>query len=120
MVWAFVLLGFFGITTQLAFILDLVHVLTLPTKIIYTALRWIYSHLVHKIGKLYQFITLDPTKWITCPYPRKYMTVYYRSTALMLLIILVQLTALTVFYYAWLCTIMVGLVMIQVKYILSI
>jgi len=67
------------------------------------------------IGKLYQFITLNETKWITCPYPLKYVSVNYRIIALMILIVLVQIIAITIFYYAWLCFVMIGLVIAEVK-----
>ena len=120
LVWAFILCGFFGITTQIAFIMDMIDILTLPTKVIYTLLRWVYRKSINLIGKLYQFIQKDEEKWITCPYPKKYLTSNYRTAALMLLIVLAQLTVFTIFYYLWLCLVIVGLVIIQVNNLLSI
>jgi hypothetical protein len=109
------LCGLFGVTTQLAFVMDLVSVLTLPTKMIYTFLRWLYSKSLEIIGKLYKFIGTDEEKWITCPYPEKWLTPNYRTAGLMLLIVLGQVTVFVAFYYIWLCLVIVALSVIQVS-----
>lgn len=62
------MLGFFGVSAQVAFMIDLVRITTLPTRLIYMLLRTIYSKSVALIIKVYEFITKNDKKWITCPY----------------------------------------------------
>jgi hypothetical protein len=54
-------------------------------------------------------------KWITYPYPTKYRNSNYRTLGLGLLIVLIQVTAITVFYYGWLSILMVALILIEVN-----
>lgn len=66
------------------------------------------------IIKLYEFIKTDENKWITCPYPWKLITSYFRISAFAVLIILGHITVFTCFYYAWLGLVIVFLSIIQV------
>lgn len=108
------MLGFFGLSFQLAFVIDVINVLTLPTKLIYKFLRVIYRNCIKAISKLYEFINTNEKNWITCPYPLEHINSNIRTSTFGLLLILFNLTIFTSFYYIWLAFIILFLTLLQV------
>lgn len=119
LVWSFIVLGFFGLSFQIAFIIDLINILTLPTKIIFGFLRVVYKNCIELIGKLYEFISQDKKKWITCPYPLKLINSNFRTSTFGILLIIFNITIFTSFYYLWLGIIIVFLTVLEVFLCLS-
>lgn len=107
-------MGFFGLSFQIAFVIDLINFLTMPTKIIYRFLRIIYKNCIEIIGKLYEFISKDKKKWITCPYPLKFINSNYRTSTFGILFIVFNITIFTSFYYIWLAIVIVFLTILEV------
>lgn len=101
------MLGFFGLSFQVAFIIDLVNVLTLPTKIIYGFLRVVYRNCIETIGELFEYVNTNEKKWITCKYPLKFLSPNFRASTFGIIIILFHLTVFTSFYYIWLALVIV-------------
>lgn len=116
LIWVFIVLGFLGFSFQIAFVIDLINIFTLPTKVIYGVLRIVYKNCIEGIGKVYEFMNTNEKKWITCPYPLKLISPNFRTSTFGILIILIQITVFTSFYYIWLAFVIVMLNILQVAH----
>ena len=117
----YLMLGYLGITTQLALTLDLIYIYNLPAIYMYKILAFSYSKLLKSIQFCLQIISYDQERWLTCPYQfLTYRPATNKIIATVLLIILGQILIIVVFYYLWLSLVILMLVLSMVCSIISV
>lgn len=113
----YILLGYMGITVQLALTIDIIYLFTIPTILIYRALASLYKYLLIVIGFLFEVLSRDFERWVSCPFPQiKKAPNCAKTFSLALLIIFVKVLLFVAFYYVWLAVIMIGLTLFLVKF----
>lgn len=113
----YILLGYLGITVQLALTIDIIYLFTIPTILIYRALASLYKYLLIVIGFFFEVLSRDFERWVSCPFPQiKKAPNCAKTFSLALLIIFVKVLLFVAFYYVWLAVIMIGLTLFLVKF----
>jgi hypothetical protein len=110
----FMFCGALGLSSQISLLLDIIYYLTLPTRLIYKLLAYIYSRLVIVIPILYEFITKDSQSWISCVYPKWMMGYYFRLAGIVIIILLAGFMGVVVGYYLWVVGLVMAVDMLQV------
>lgn len=111
----YLLLGYLGITTQLALTLDLIYIYNLPAIYMYKILAFSYSKLLSSIKFCLQITEYDHERWLTCPYSfLKYRPRSNKILAIAIIIVLAQILVIVIFYYLWLTLVILMLVMSMV------
>lgn len=111
----YILLGYVGLTSQLALTLDLIYLYNLPTIYMYKLLTYSYSRLLNTLTLSLQVLTHSPEKWLTCPYPilARLPPQTNKLIALGTAIVLGQILVVVGFYYLWLACVILGVVLVM-------
>lgn len=107
------MLGYVGLTSQLALTLDLIYIYNLPAIYMYKILAFSYSKIIIVIQFCLQVIQYNHKRWLTCPYPfLSYASPSVNKfVATGAVIILGQVLVIVAFYYMWLTLVILMLVL---------